>query len=215
MLTVWCVWWRDPAAPNKYDEYCVQRLQRTVRENLSIPHRFICITDEPVQGVATFPPVVDWPGWWSKISLFKPGVATTLNLYLDLDVVITADLTEMLEAHKESPLAMPLNWAQSGHGGCQSSVMIWKQSRNTLPIWREFETAFIHWPPTPPWKFYGDQEWITYLRDTGKIQVDAINPAWIRSYKYHCKQGLPQGTRVVVFHGSPKPQDVAEPWFKW
>jgi hypothetical protein len=31
MLTVWCVWWRDPANPDKYSAYHVQRLQRTVR----------------------------------------------------------------------------------------------------------------------------------------------------------------------------------------
>ena len=48
MLTVWCVWWRDPANPDKYDEYSVQRLQRTVAENLSIPHEFICISKEHV-----------------------------------------------------------------------------------------------------------------------------------------------------------------------
>ena len=215
MLTVWCVWWRDPANPDKYDEYSVQRLQRTVAENLSIPHEFICISKEHVHNVATFPPPVDWPGWWQKIGLFQPGVATPLNLYLDLDVVITGDLTEMVEAHRESGLAMPLNWAQSGHGGCQSSVMIWKQSRNTLPIWKEFDTAWIHWPPTPPWRFYGDQEVITYFRDTGKITVDPINAAWIKSYKYHCRDGLPLDTRVCVFHGDPKPEQVKASWFRW
>jgi hypothetical protein len=215
MLTVWCVWWRDPADPDKYSAYYVKRLKRTVAENLDRPHRFVCITSERIDGVETMPPAVEWPGWWQKIQLWSPGICDAYNLYLDLDVVITGDLTELVKAHEGHALAMPLNWAQSGHGGCQSSVMLWRQCQANLPIWKDFNPDWIHWPPKQPWIYYGDQEWITRLRDTGRITVVPINAEWIKSYKYHCREGLPQDCRIAVFHGEPKPAQVKASWYKW
>lgn len=210
MLTVWCLCWGD-----KYPDYYITRLQKSVRENLSIPHRFICITDRRISGVATMPPPVDWPGWWGKLSLFKPGIATVTNLWLDLDVVVTGSLDDLVNDYGQCALAMPLNWAQSGHGGCQSSVMIWKQSKYMLPIYKLFDPKDARWPPVNDGYLWGDQEWITKLRDDGVIDVTPINPDWVKSYKYHCRNGLPKDCRVVVFHGDPKPDDVSESWFRW
>lgn len=216
MLTVWCLWWRDPADPDKYSAYHVQRLKRTVHENLEIPHRFVCVTAEQIDGVETVLPTVDWPGWWGKLQLFQPGWADTLNLYLDLDVVITGDLTEMVWNHRNDSLAMPLNWAQSGHGGCQSSVMTWRGCMANLPIYQEFDPKDARWPPiNRPGVLWGDQEWITKLRDSGELSVAPINADWVKSYKYHCRNGLPQDCRVVVFHGEPKPEAVRASWFQW
>lgn len=215
MLTVWCVWWRDPASPDKYSDYYVQRLQREVRRHLSIPHRFVCISDEPVDGVATMPPPEKYPGWWSKVALFKRGVATGQNLYLDLDVVITGELDSMVKRYCNEPLAMPLNWAQSGHGGCQSSVMLWADNNMARKIYTHFDPRIAHWPPiNQPGVLWGDQEWMQELRSRGEIRVTPITDG-IRSYKYHCRNGLPAGTRIVVFHGEPKPPSVSESWFDW
>lgn len=218
MLTVWCIWWRDPDKPNKYTAFHVKRLQREVDKYLTPPrqYRFVCITRENVDGVITYSPHVDWPGWWQKIQLFRPGVGTAINLYLDLDVVITGDLSEMVAACAEQPLSMPLNWAQSGHGGCQSSVMLWTQAAQNYRIYQEFKPAWAHWPPiNQPGVLWGDQEWIGKQRDDGRIQVTPINAAWVKSYKYHCRGGLPDDCRVVVFHGQPKPETVSAPWFQW
>ena len=215
MLTVWCVWWRDPANPDKYTEYHVLRLATTVAKNLTIPHRFVCITKERLNNVETMPPPVDWPGWWGKLGLFRYGIAAPLNLYLDLDVVVTGDLTPIVESIDQHSMAMPLNWAQSGHGGCQSSVMVWRSCLLTNQIYTQFDPADIHWPPKQPWKYYGDQEWITHLRDTGVIRVRPIPEQYVKSYKYHCKQGLPADCRVAVFHGEPKPESVKASWFQW
>lgn len=215
MLTVWCLWWRDPANPDKYGEYYVQRLQRDVRKQLTIPHRFVCVTEEEIEGVETLAPRVDWPGWWGKIDLFCLGEVGETNLYLDLDVVITGDLTEMVMRHAHDVLATPWNWAASGHGGCQSSVMIWHGNMAALIAHRFDPQRDAHWPPVnKPGVFWGDQEWITDNRDRG-FPVTQINADWVKSYKYHCRDGLPEGAKVVVFHGEPKPADVKASWFQW
>ena len=211
MLTVWSVCWGD-----KYDSYCVQRLQREVNKYLSIPHRFVCVTTREIEGVECIPPINDLPGWWGKVNLFCWEIMAKQNLYLDLDVVITDSLDEMVMQHARSTLSMPLNWAASGHGGCQSSVMLWTKNYNVRQIYDLFDPAIAHWPPVnQPGVLWGDQEWITSLRDSSKLQVTPIDADWIKSYKYHCREGLPDKTKVVVFHGDPKPSAVQASWYQW
>lgn len=209
-LTVWSVCWGD-----KYPDYYVQRLQRTVAENLPEPHEFVCITDREIDGVTTRPPINDLPGWWGKTNLFSFDVCSERNLYLDLDVVITGSLQPMVDKYGSTTLAMPPNWAQSGHGGCQSSVMLWTANYNAKQIHELFDPAIAHWPPkNEPGILWGDQEWITFLRDADRVAVRPIESG-ILSYKYHCRAGLPADTSVVVFHGDPKPDQVRESWFRW
>jgi len=209
MLTVWSVCWGD-----KYPDYCVQRLKRTVAEKLSVPHQFKCITDRDIEGVECIPPINDLPGWWGKVNLFSWDVCDDQNIYLDLDVVITGSI-DYLADYVKPTISMPWNWAASGHGGCQSSVMAWSKNYQTKQIYDLFDPAIAHWPPVnKPGVLWGDQEWITHLRDTDKLIVRQI-PEGIKSYKYHCRGGLPEGTRVVVFHGDPKPSEVRESWFQW
>ena len=142
MLTVWSVCWGD-----KYDDYCVQRLQQSVLASLPIPHRFKCITDRDIDGVECIPPINDLPGWWGKVNLFSWDVCDDYNLYLDLDVVITGGLDTMAMRYGNASLAMPNNWAKSGHGGCQSSVMMWTKNHNNKQIHDLFDPAIAHWPP--------------------------------------------------------------------
>jgi len=205
MLRVWSLCWGD-----KYSDYHVQRLQRTVKESLTVEHEFVCITDRAIEGVCCIPPSVDWPGWWGKLAI--PCMGSTRNIWLDLDVVITGSL-DFLLPYTTDPLAMPWNWAQSGHGGCQSSVMAWG---GKIDAAKDFDPSWAHWPPrNEPGIFWGDQEYITHLRDTGQLQVVQIPEQYVKSYKYHCRNGLPDDCRVVVFHGDPKPETVKENWFAW
>lgn len=207
MLTVWCV-----CVGDKYSTNEILLLKKLVERNLSKKHRFVCITDRSVDGVETLAPPTDYPGWWSKIGLFKPGVATNTSLYLDLDVVITGSLNVLVDHYKHCTLAMAWNWAKSGHGGCQSSVMVWR-GNCAHQIYADFDPANAHWPPiNRPGILWGDQEMITKLRDSGKLLVTQIRKEFIKSYKYHCQDSLPEQCRVVVFHGDPKPGQVTDRW---
>lgn len=48
-------------------------------------------------GVELLPLVHRWPGWWSKLNLFEPGVLSGNVLYLDLDVVVCGALDRLFE----------------------------------------------------------------------------------------------------------------------
>jgi hypothetical protein len=193
VITVWCMNTNNHAPPSEVDI-----LERMVGRHLSLPHEFICITQS------------DLPGWWGKVRLF--GISRQRNLWLDLDVAITGSLDGLVEPIDGS-LRICKNWAQSGYGGCQSSVMYWEGDTGKI-INDEFDPKIAYWPPRhDDGKLWGDQEWITQLRDEKRIAVEYFSPVDVVSYKYHCRvNGLPKGAKVVVFHGKPKPSEVADDW---
>lgn len=205
MLTVWCV-----LNGTKYQDDDVHILKDMVRRNLVSVHRFRCLSDRQIPGIDCLIPDEKWPGWWSKLLLFR--YATGFNLYFDLDVVIV----DSLDCLVSDRLSMPANWAQSGHGGCQSSVMSWGCDYSRIPD--AFHVEQLAQPEQGGCGRYqglwGDQELIT--RELGNPGDGDIDPMQgIVSYKYHCRNGSPPHfTSVVCFHGEPKPKDVNDAWVK-
>jgi len=203
-LTVWCVFTGD-----KYVDDDVRILRDMVSRQLALPHRFLCLADRQIEGVDTLISHLEWPGWWLKLALF--WVSRGQNLYLDLDSVVVGPLEPLLS----DQLSMPANWAQSGHGGCQSSVMSWSGDYTAIP--GSFDPDQLNPPERGNCGGYGarnlwgDQEFITeLLGDPGAGRVKPMDR--VISYKYHCRNGLPSGASVVSFHGDPKPSKVSDPW---
>ena len=112
---------------------------------------------------------------------------------------------------------MPANWAQSGHGGCQSSVMSWDADyANYRWLADYFNVGELTEPMNGNCGYYkglwGDQEYITsQLGSPGK---DIVSMDGVYSYKYHCRDDgrPPEDAAVVCFHGNPKPSEVKEHW---
>ena len=203
MLKVWCVLWGD-----KYSHYYPQRLQREVKKYLTIPHQFVCLSDQIIEGVETVPQVSNKQGWWQKIDLLS---FTGPSLYFDLDTVITDNLDVF--AGTDKTIRTLKNWASSGHGGCQSSIMYWEDAR---VVFDSFDPSVMTWPPVnKPGLPWGDQGVLTQMRDDRKLDVDYFDPRYGLSYKYSCRNGLPDDCRAVIFHGKPDPHEVNEPWFDW
>jgi len=207
MLTVLCVLWGD-----KYPAEYAYSLKKQVEKNLHQPFRFRCVTDQKLDGIETIKPLVSYAGWWQKIGLFHPDMAQGRTLYLDLDVCIVGSLDGLCEP-VQAELRIAKNWAQSGHGGCQSSVMFWTSKPEQ--IHNGFDPDLACWPPRAGGGYlWGDQEHITKLRDAGMLNVEYFAERDVLSYKYHCRGGLPEGAKVAVFHGKPDPHEVGDEWVK-
>ena len=195
MLTVWCV-----CVGDKYPVEYVYVLRDAIKKNLTVDHEFKCITTERLPGITTRNPPVSYSGWWSKIGLFAPQVATGPSLYFDLDVVITGNL-DYLVPYTECTFAAPANWAMSGHGGIQSSVMAWRGG------WHVPYDAFDY--PKDSERLWGDQEFLWELLGDDWEKIPGVG-----SYKYHCRPNtsLPDWMKVAVFHGKPDPHEVTTGW---
>lgn len=205
MLTVWCV-----CNGTKYTDDDVHILKGMVSRNLVSRHRFLCLSDRPIDGIDCIIPTETWPGWWAKLQLFHIA-RRGFHLYLDLDTVIVGELDCLISDR----LSMPANWAQSGHGGCQSSVMAWGQDYSLIA--ELFHVDQLEAPRDGNCGafegLWGDQELIT--REMGNPGEGMIVPMQgIVSYKYHCQSGVPHGGKVVCFHGDPKPGQVSDAWVR-
>lgn len=150
-----------------------------------IPHPVICLTDDPAVIQPTIPLTNNWPGWWSKLELFK---LEGHLVYFDLDVTIQRiDWLDGLD--KAGFHAMADAWQP---GGCpiNSSVMMWQGPR--LDLIADFKSDFAHHAG-------GDQDWI--WRHLGG-QFNLISHPDVVSYKKH---GPLPDAGVISYHGKIKP----------
>lgn len=205
-MRVLCVKWGA-----KYGKEWVLRLRGMVAKHLPVPHQFVCLTDDPVDGVDCIPFVSDLPGWWSKIELFAPERFPGDNLYLDLDVVARSSLEKLhrfLDGDRSrlwalddfsysllNPKALGSDAKRllGGHGCINSSVMLWNGDA-AKRVWTQFDPACMQ-------VLHGDQNWITQALWPDKINL--IPPGIAGSFKYGRLHGEPY-TPLTVFHGEPK-----------
>ena len=97
-----CIKWGTKFGP----EY-VNKLYKMVEKNLTLPHRFVCFTDNAegiVEGIEVRPlPELNDEGipdrMWKKLGLFANPLAdlTGTALFLDLDIIIRSSLDPFFE----------------------------------------------------------------------------------------------------------------------
>lgn len=193
-LTVACVLWRGAFKNRVYEPAHVARLERMVRKQLVEPHRFVCLSNTavPCERIVLRE---DWPGWWAKLELFRPGLFGGRVVYLDLDVTVVGNL-DALAGHPATFVAIR-DWLRPGFN---SSVMAWDAG-----VADALHTAFS---PGVMTRLEGDQDWLAE-----RLPAATFPPEWCVSYRKHCQcrlDGPPPGARVIVSHGFPKPWDLPE-----
>lgn len=231
-VNIVCLKWGDAYSP----EY-VNNLYSMVNRNITVPFRFICLTENSQNirsEVEIWPlpefeePPVEYLKYcqaWRKLALFKAGLADMQGkvLFLDLDVVIKSNIDCFFTFSKK--LSIIENWYQPGQLVGQASAICFSAGQeeallqnyldNPLKVLKEFRT---------------EQAYITgYLQKDG---FDYFPQDWCVSFKKHCMpSGLarffssrvtePLNAKLVVFHGRPNPPDAikgewgkALPWYK-
>ena len=196
-----------------YDAEWVRKLRDGVARNLTQTHRFRCLSDVdvPCERIAL---QHDWPGWWSKIELFRPGVIEGPTLYLDLDTVITGPLDEI--AKIAYPFAALRNFHQPDYIG---SGVMWFRDADAVPhrVYEKFmkqpDAYMAHHERVKVGSHLGDQ---AFIWDTlgGDIPFLTDEFKGVYSYKYSCKSFLPEDARIVAFHGAPRLHEVKAPWIE-
>ena len=197
-----------------YDASWVRKLRDAVARSLAVPHRFACLSDQHGVECERIPLLHRWPGWWSKLEAFRPGVITGPTLYLDLDTVLVGSIDALVGIPCE--FAMMRNFHRPEMPG--SSVMWFAQEppAEVYAIFAERPDYHIaHHNEHRAGPYLGDQAfiWEALRREVDFID-DHIPAGLVRSYKKHCRAGLPAGTAVVAFGGPFKPSNVADPWVR-
>jgi hypothetical protein len=182
-----------------YDASWVEKLQRGVARHLSRPHRFYCLSDVDVP-CERVPMLHNWPTWYSKLELMRPGVITGDTLYIDLDTAITGSLDGM--TNFDSDFAMIRSFANPQQPA--SGVMWFRKVPHEIyhKFAKQPEAWIAHYDRTGVGAHIGDQGFISDHLANIDFLTDMFDG--IRAYKYHCKRKLLPGTAVVCFQGKEK-----------
>lgn len=180
---------------------------RRIREQL--PHmRVIALTD--YEGVEDSVPLqYNYPGWWSKLELCRPGLHPGPLLFADLDTVFIQSIGHFAQVsctHVLQDFYRPAHY--------QSSFMfLTKDDRDCIwSNWSGRSPKIIQRFSKLRVGQNGDQNFIEeVLRGNFrkvKFWQDEFPDEFV-SYKVHKieERGIPKAARVVIFHGKPRPWD--------
>jgi len=168
---------------------------------------FLCFTDAHYSlfptNIEVIPLVHNWPGWWSKLELFRHGVVTKFDKvwYFDLDTVIVDSLEPLFKEAAASSFLSDFYWPER----IATGAMCWSGGSN-----HEVYTHFLQNAEAYMARFRkgGDQAFIGSSIGMAQPRLQDRFPGAFVSYKVHCKEGVPDDARVVCFHGKPKPKDI-------
>jgi len=194
-----------------YTPQYVHKLRNGVARHTTVPHRFVCLSDVPVE-CERIPMLHNWPGWWCKIEMFRPGVITGPTLYLDLDTVIVGPLDDVWRLNS-FPFAM-LDVLQKGLHIGNSGVMWFRGPFHH--VYERFAQQPEHWiryhEENALHRYMGDQAFISDCF-TEIPKLHQVLPAMFKSYKYdQCRARPKPGASVIAFGGHPRPHQVYRGW---
>lgn len=186
-----------------YDPGWVARLRAGVARHLDWPHRFVALSDieVPAERQAL---IHDWPGWWAKIELFRPGLWSGPVLFLDLDSLAVGPLGDIARAATREDFVILRDFYRPAGWG--SGLMAFRPSAATEHLYRAFAADPAAAMAACPG---GDQHWIERNLAAARLWQDLV-PGQILSFKADCdpRAGPPDDARLICFHGRPKPCDL-------
>ncbi len=157
------------------------------------------------------------------MQMFDPAHIPGNLLYMDLDVVITGNIDWIwgLSPHHFWAVRDFRHLWRPSWAGLNSSIMYWDTER-WKRIWANFQTRNVL---DTARQFHGDQDFLNVavdFKDRRFFDSDAV-----QSWRWQIKDGgldiktrtyrlpgtgtvLDPKTRVMIFHGSPKPHEVTD-----
>jgi len=191
VLTVACCWW------GYYPAEYVENLQKAVQKYLTVPHRFVCLTDNDAP-CETLPLDTDLPGNMKLMSLYRPdnGLEGRI-LALDLDSLIVGSLDDI--ASYDGAFCTARDFNSGDMDGFLRSFVAGEHEY----LWHNASDDYSMEIPY----FQNQLKGVDYWQD--------LYPGQLASYKNDCRTQkaqhrplYPENTRIISFHGKPKIHEV-------
>lgn len=185
-------------------EYGPEHVQWLARQ----VHGLVCLSDTPVDGVPCIPLQHEWPGWWSKMELFRPDILGDL-FYIDLDTVVLGDLDTVIEAASgKMTMLSDFYWPDRPASG-----LMYIAAADKEKVWQEWMIdPAEHMARRGGRGTIGDQGFLGRVLGDSVQRWQDVAPGTVVSYKAHCKGGVPSSAKLACFHGQPRPWDCGKEW---
>lgn len=220
VCNVLCIKWGT-----KYPAEYVNKLHSMVERHLSLPHRFVCLTDDATDinpQVECIPLLTEHlTGWWHKLSIFQSDVhdLTGPTVFLDLDVVITDSIDFLFTDRPELDFIGVCDFIFPDR---EYNTSVFRYEMGSHPeIFERFQTELKlrsdgNYYTRNGVAYIGDQPWITHcVHPDGQHTGYSYDSSKIVSYKRKVMHGgLKPGVAIVVFHGNPNPHECPDTWIE-
>ncbi|MDA3926440.1 MAG: hypothetical protein PF904_17255 [Kiritimatiellae bacterium] len=211
----------------RYGAHYVNNLYSGVKKHLHRPFRFLCVTEDASElnegiEIVPFPPNPGHPNWPSvflKLLITADGFADLKGptLFCDIDIIITGDIDCLFE-YKLGKNVIIHNWIER-----RKTILRKRPDVGNSSLFR-FEAGKSQYICDTFMKekelvldrsiYVTEQAFLTYAMK----EVSWWPEKWVRSFKRHSMRPfplnlvqspiLPKGTRVLVFHGRPDPDQA-------
>lgn len=212
----------------------VNILYRMVTRHLHVPFRFLLLTDFMREGLdegieqQIWQPMVSW-GCWRRLRAFAPGMERIFGpryFAIDLDVVITSDITPLVEADHEFAIYGNENpdWPNHLYSGTAWLLDTGRRAE----VWERLKHEITRHP------FLGDYHrvrdflrerglngtdsaWISYVLGPGEVTWGPEDGVYSYYLNVEGRPGPPEDCRIVVLHGrtyDPMALTGEVPWIK-
>ena len=216
MLTVVC--WKWNGWRPLYTAQHVNLLKHMLESHLHMPHRLLCVTDDPEGVECDTIPIWDYPivqtdtgrpNCFRRLRMFAPEASELLGsrvLSIDLDCMIFDDITPLFTDHDFRITA--------GEASPYNGSMILHKTGTRPQIWDEFDADSFHDTISSTRRsdgrpFYGsDQAWISY-RAPGEATWNPDDGVYFFKHLEAMTPDLPKNLRIAFFAGAAKPWDHA------
>jgi hypothetical protein len=219
MISVTCFLWQDEHRQRSYTfgpEHVIT-LRNMVARHLRLDHEFVCVTDRDhiADGIRCVP--IDdrthVPGTCGrKLTIWAPDAAERIGkriLSLDLDLVITADITPLIDRPEEVCLFRNPNYVEGGRRAFYQGSIQLMTAGSRPQVWTEF------FEPSMPLRinsrFGGfEQAWLSETLPWDEAHWDhrdgIFGAGRIGDWSTtNVSDNLPEGARIVVFPGNRIP----------
>lgn len=223
-------WTPKPRYRSTFGPETVNILASMVRRHYPHPHRFICVTDN-TDGIDTSRVEVlpDWrdyaslpsphgdknPSCYRRLRMFHPDAAQWFGprfVSLDLDVVITGDLTPLWNRPEDIVLWGETNKRPGSH---YNGSMILLRAGSRPQVWTDFDPIKSPVRSVAAKAWGSDQGWISCR--LGGREAKWTKADGVYSFRNDLKQEhpLPKDARIVMFHGATDPWAIPAQRLRW
>ena len=221
MITVVSWKWARPNHGHRLAHVCdytaehVNVWSRMVRRNLTIPHRIVCVTDDPV-GITecdTYPcpPIALGGGCYHRLWEYSPGFSRCAGkrfLRMDLDCVITGNIDHI--AGRAEPFVINRYIYPDKEGQYYNGALVLMDTGARAQVWNDFHP--IRTPQRVKANRYtvgSDQAWTAIKLGPGEATFGPEHGI------YEAKKigkRLPGNASIVFFSGARDPSERRWPW---
>jgi hypothetical protein len=229
-VTIATYYWKDSSRRDRGYEFNPEHIRiwaSMVNRHCSVPHRTVCVTDEPisVDGVETIP--MDWSKHVTgticvRLMQHSPAMHSVLGdrvLSLDLDIVITGSIDHIVTRREEFIIFRNPNFPAPGRSIFQGSIQLLTPGARR-ELYDDFDP--VETPKYMNWRFGGkEQAWIAERLEWTEATFDSTDGVYGAGRLGDWNDStvvdvLPANACIVTFPGAREPsQPEVQAKHKW